>query len=74
MASILSFVKPHHESFEPETVRLMGDAFDAACKKSFTILTPDTREAIAVRIIDAAAAGERDPARLLEAGLGRWRK
>jgi hypothetical protein len=51
MASILSFVKRHDE-FDPESVRLMGDAFDAACKESFTILTADTREAIAVRIID----------------------
>jgi hypothetical protein len=33
---------------------LMGEALDAACKKLFTILTPDTREAIAVRIFDAA--------------------
>lgn len=67
MASILSFVKSRDESFDPETVRLMGEVFDAACKALSP--APDDREAIATRIFNAAAGGERDPERLLQAAL-----
>ena len=67
MASILPFVR-NKLDFDDEATRLMGQAFDAACKD-----LPDTgqpvRDIIARRIIKAAVKGERDPVRLRKAGL-----
>jgi hypothetical protein len=73
VATILSFIRPDDHYFDPEATRLIGEAFDAACK-SLLLLTPAAREGVADRIIDAARSGERNPARLVEAGLGPWRK
>ena len=56
--------------FEPEVIRVMSEALEAACK-----LLPETsqnavaREVIARRIIAAASIGERDPVRLGAAAL-----
>lgn len=50
----------------------MGEAFDAACAM-LPNLSKNDREAIAHRIIDAAAGGERDPNRLRNAGLAALR-
>ena len=72
MASILSFVRAHDGVFDDETTRIMGEAFDAACAV-LPGLRKNDREAIAVRIIDAAAGGELDPTRLRNAGLGALR-
>jgi hypothetical protein len=48
--------------FEPETMQAMAKAFDAACA---ALQLPDNavraREAVAVRIIELARRGERDP-------------
>lgn len=74
MASVLSFKKQYDDAFDPETTHLIGEAFDSACKSLSICPTPDVREAIAVRIVDAAASGERDLARLIEAGSRPWRK
>jgi hypothetical protein len=67
VANILSFVNPPGRAFD-ETARLIGEAYDAACQ-SLILETSAAREGLASRIIDAARAGERDPARLIEAGL-----
>jgi hypothetical protein len=57
-------------SFDDAATSAMGEAFDQTCK-SFRIIgcTATVREIIAMRIIDAATNGERDPARLCEQAL-----
>lgn len=65
---VRSLIKPG--VFEPETIAVMVQALEAACKE-----LPDTsqpqimREIIARRIVAAASTGELDPARLREAAL-----
>ena len=57
-------------AFELETIAAMTEAFEAACKELHdTGQPPIVYEVIAKRIIDAAKNGERDPARLRNAGL-----
>ena len=69
MASILPFVRNKFD-FDDEATRLMGEAFDAACKGLRDTGQPAVvREIIAKRIIAAAKKGERDAARLRSAGL-----
>jgi hypothetical protein len=68
VASILPFIRPHDGSFDPETTRAMGEAFDAA-RKQVEGAGQLVHETIATRIIAAAQRGERDPARLRNAGL-----
>ena len=58
------------QSFDPETVRLMGVAFEIA----LATLRPSDyadplREAVARKIIELTKAGERDPERLCEGAL-----
>ena len=55
-------------SFDAETTRLLGLAYERACEG----LAPDVtvREAVAKRIIVAAKGGERDVERLIKYGLG----
>jgi len=72
VTSILSFVQAHDGAFDDEATRIMGEAFDAACAM-LPNLSKNDREAIAHRIIDAAAGGERDPNRLRNAGLAALR-
>jgi hypothetical protein len=55
--------------FDPEAIVAMSEALDAACQSQPEAM----REVIAQRIISAATFGERDPARLREAALGRPR-
>ena len=57
-------------SFDDETTHAMGTAYDRACKfiRTFGIAVT-VREIIAMRIIEAAKAGEREPARLCEEAL-----
>ena len=69
MASILPFVR-NKLDFDDEATRLMGEAFDAACKGLRDTGQPAlVREIIAKRIIEAAKKGERDLFRLRNAGL-----
>jgi hypothetical protein len=57
------------EGFDPETVRLMGLAFEMALA-SLRYACPDPlREALARKIIELAKTGERDPERLCEGAL-----
>ena len=55
-------------SFDPETTRLLGLAYERACEG----VGPDVtvREALAKRIIEVARRGERDLDKLIEYGLG----
>jgi hypothetical protein len=69
MSSITQFLK-EGEFFDDATTKLIGEAFDAACKELHDRGQPAlVREIIATRIIQAAKEGERDQARLREAGL-----
>jgi hypothetical protein len=55
----------HSHVFDDAATLAMGAAFDLACVslRAFSGEN-DVREAVAMRIIEAAAKGERDPARL----------
>jgi hypothetical protein len=69
MTTVLPFVR-NISDFDDEATRLMGEAFDAACKGLRDTGQPAlVREIIARCIIRAATKGERDPARLRAAGL-----
>ncbi len=66
MGTILPFLR-NDSVFEPETTQAMSTAFDHACLA--LKLADDAareREAVAVRIIELARRGERDPIRLSE--------
>ena len=70
MASILPFIRKAGAVFDDHATKLMGDAFDSACKELHDAGQPQiVYEIIAGRIIDAAKNGERDPVRLLDIGL-----
>jgi hypothetical protein len=56
-------------SFDAETTRLLGLAYERACEGSAPDVT--VREAVAKRIIVAAKGGERDVERLIKYGLGK---
>ncbi len=66
MATILPFLKDR-AVFDPEAVQAMSTAFDEACR---ALKLPDgakrERETVAVRIIELARRGERNPERLRE--------
>ncbi len=69
MTTVLQFVR-NKSDFDDEATRLIGEAFDAACKGLRDTGQPVVvQEVIAKRIIKAAMKGERDPARLRKAGL-----
>ena len=55
-------------AFTPEATHVMGEAFDRACLMLGQV-PPAVKETIANRLIEQAATGERDPDRLLLAGL-----
>jgi hypothetical protein len=70
VASILPFIKKTGTAFDDFATKAMGEAFDAACKELHDSGQPQiVYEVIAKRIIDAAKRGERDIARLRDAGL-----
>src|SRR5690349_933598 len=57
-------------SFDAETMGIIGDAFDKACKEMHDKMQPDSlQEGIAGRLIDIAARGERDPEKMCESAL-----
>jgi hypothetical protein len=66
MGTILPFVRGQ-SVFDPETLRAMSAALDQACH---ALKLPDTaareRETVAVKIVELARRGERDPERLCE--------
>ena len=70
MASILPFIRKAGAVFDDRATQIMGEAFDTACKDLHDTGQPQiVYEVIAVRIINAAKNGERDPVRLRNAGL-----
>lgn len=72
MSSILRFVP--RGVFDDVTTRVMGEAFDAACKELHDTGQPEiVHEVLAKRIIKAAQRGERDVARLRDAALAALR-
>jgi hypothetical protein len=69
MASILPFIRTRAD-FDEETTHLLGEAFDAARASLHDSGQPAiVYEIIAKRIIEAAKKGERDLARLRDAGV-----
>ena len=70
VASILPFIRKTDAVFDDRITKMIGDAFDDACKELHDVGQPSVvLELIAKRIIDAAKNGERDPLRLRNAGL-----
>jgi hypothetical protein len=76
MASFLPFLiatknlEISDRSFDAETMGIIGDAFDKACKEMHDQTQPDSlQESIAGRLIDIAARGERDPKKMCESAL-----
>jgi hypothetical protein len=70
VASILPFIRRAAAVFDDGMTRIIGEAFDEACKELHDTGQPAiVYEVIAKRIIEAAKIGERDPVRLRNAGL-----
>lgn len=66
----MNIVPLQNVAFDDVATSAMGEAFDQTCKSLRIIgCTASVREIIAMRIIDAATNGERDPARLYEQAL-----
>ena len=66
MGAVLQFPSGN-AVFEPEETRAMAAAFEAACVAlQLADNAAREREAVAVRIIELARRGERDPIRLSE--------
>jgi hypothetical protein len=70
VASILPFIRKTSTVFDDRVTRIMGEAFDSACKELHDSGQPPiVYEVIAKRIIDAVKGGERDVMRLRNVGL-----
>ncbi len=68
MSTIVHYIK-RPAAFDPETLSLMGVAYERALG-SFPTSAPSTvREVIAARIIGGAREGERDPEKLCQIAL-----
>jgi hypothetical protein len=71
MGPILQFIRPH-DVFDAEMLTVLSDAFDKAIASLQDHgQRPIVRETMAIRILDLAAKGERDPDRLYRAALVR---
>jgi hypothetical protein len=64
MATILPFLRPGENVFDPKDVAAMSTALEDVCKVLNLNGDSSARETVAVRIIDLANAGERNPKRL----------
>lgn len=70
MASILPFISKTGVVFDDQATRIIGQAFEAACKELHDKGQPEiVYEVIAKRIIGAAKSGERNVDLLRDAGL-----
>jgi hypothetical protein len=70
VASILPLIRKAGAAFDDRTTKVMGEAFDSACKELHDTGQPAiVYEVIAKRIIDGASKGERNPVRLRNAAL-----
>jgi len=72
MPAIVHYVK-QPEAFDPETLSVMGAAYESALRAFPTSAPKDVREVIATRVIDGARAGERDPDKLCQIALSALR-
>jgi hypothetical protein len=72
--SILPFIRKADTVFDDRLTKIMGEAFDSACKDLHDRGQPPiVYEVIAKRIIEAVRGGERDVARLRNVGLAALR-
>jgi hypothetical protein len=63
-----------HQRFDPETMRLMGLAYEMTLTSLRLVDRGDiANNVVAQKIIELAKSGERDPERLREAVLNQWR-
>ena len=62
MATIIPFLQDN--AFDPDALRAMSTALEEVCRKLQVNGDRRAREAIAIRIIELARRGERDPERL----------
>ena len=62
MGTIVPFLQD--DAFDPEAVRAMSTALEDVCQKLQVNGDRRAREAMAIRIIELARRGERDPDRL----------
>ena len=68
MPTIVHYIK-HPAAFDPETLSVMGLAYESALRAFPTSTPKNVREDIATRIINGARAGERDPDKLCQIAL-----
>jgi hypothetical protein len=61
-------------AFDDAAIRLMSDAFDAACTLLGGRIKHCDREIVANRIIEEVIQGERDPIWLQDVGITAWRR
>jgi hypothetical protein len=70
MEAISPFLNNNEPPFAPETTHAMSVAFEDACD---TLQLPEkakyAREVVALRIIDVARSGERDPVQLRDRAI-----
>jgi hypothetical protein len=64
MSTILPFLRTGEDVFDPKDIAAMATALDDVCRILSLNDDSSARETVAVRIIDLAKAGERNPARL----------
>ena len=62
MATIIPFLQD--DAFDPDALRAMSTALEEVCRKLQVNGDQRAREVMAVRIIELARRGERDPERL----------
>jgi hypothetical protein len=76
---MLVYLTKHPETFDPETITILVEALEGAwttIQSSGTHLDgreDDARDAIAKYIVELALKGERDPQRLIDGALIRFR-
>jgi len=74
VASILPFIQKTGTVFDDRLTKIMGEAFDGACKELHDSGQPPiVCEVIAKRIVEATKTGERDVMRLRNVGLAAFR-
>ena len=61
------------QRFDPETMRLMGLAYELTLISLRLVDRADINNVVAQKLIELAKSGERDPERLCEAVVQQWR-
>jgi hypothetical protein len=68
MSNILQFIRPE-TAFDPETLAILGDVYDRACRRYCPARSAAVCEVMADRIIGAAMKGKRDPEKLWQVAV-----